>query len=195
LFGVKSNSNGVGADIWLDVNTDNGIQSLHHEIGGGSSPYAQSSLAADIGLGSGLDSGKSYVIPRLVIEWPSGVVQIRYNVAADRRATFFEWGVTSVGQNPTGVSKPTLLDNFPNPFNPMTTISYSLPNAGFTTLDIFDVRGHHIRSLVATGLPAGFHSVDWDGLDEDNRAVPSGVYIYRLVFGDSSQARRMVLLR
>ncbi len=90
--------------------------------------------------------------------------------------------------------------NFPNPFNPETEIRYEIP-AGpgtrrRTVLQIYNLLGQLVRTLVDRTEPAGFYAVKWDGRDEFGRQVPSGVYIYRLRSGNEfSATRKMTLVR
>lgn len=69
--------------------------------------------------------------------------------------------------------------NFPNPFNPSTTISYQLPENAAVTLDIYDMMGKKIASLVNGNKSAGYHSVVWNGMDVSGNGVASGMYLYR----------------
>jgi hypothetical protein len=88
-----------------------------------------------------------------------------------------------------------LLANVPNPFNPTTTIHYELPVAGHVKLDVHDVRGRLVRTLVDGPVEAGRRAVVWEGRDSDGRRVASGVYFYRLRVGSFVETRRMVLLK
>ncbi len=83
----------------------------------------------------------------------------------------------------------------PNPFNPQTEIHYALPQAGTTSLEIYDVKGRHVRTLVDTVVPAGQHTVLWDGQNGRGHTVASGTYFARLVFGQESQVKAMSLVR
>jgi flagellar hook assembly protein FlgD len=83
----------------------------------------------------------------------------------------------------------------PNPFNPQTTISYSLGAAGDGELAIYDLAGRRVKTLVSGYVDAGQHEAQWGGRDEQGRRVASGVYLYRLVAGDFVETRRMVLLK
>ncbi len=85
--------------------------------------------------------------------------------------------------------------NVPNPFNPRTEISFALAHSGQTRLSIFDVRGMLIRRLLDEDLPAGPHTVVWDGTDQSGQAASSGTYLYRLESGPVVQARKMLLVR
>ena len=88
-----------------------------------------------------------------------------------------------------------LLPNFPNPFNQQTTIRFSLPDATRARLEIFDILGQKVRTLVDGELPAGYHSVNWNGQDEAGQPVSSGVYLLRLQAGKLREVRRMLLLK
>lgn len=88
-----------------------------------------------------------------------------------------------------------LHQNYPNPFNPSTTIEYELSKPSRVTLVIYNSLGQQVRTLVDQPLGVGAHRVQWDGKDDEGNAMPSGVYVYRLVAGDSRQERKMVLVR
>ena len=84
--------------------------------------------------------------------------------------------------------------NYPNPFNPATIIPYQLPIATSVRLDVFNVLGQRIATLVNGPQVAGFHTARWDGTDAAGRAVAAGVYFYRL-YGDGVRlTQRMVLV-
>jgi len=86
--------------------------------------------------------------------------------------------------------------NYPNPFNPVTAISYTVPGAGAQVrLAIYDLTGRKVRTLVDEGKAGGDHVVTWRGEDEAGRAVGSGVYFYRLEIGDYRVERKMVMLK
>jgi subtilisin family serine protease len=89
----------------------------------------------------------------------------------------------------------TLAGAVPNPFNPVTHISYTLPTAGFVSLRIFDVSGRLINNLVAEPRSAGQHRERWDGRDQSGREVASGVYMSRLSVGEVTEIKSMLLLR
>ena len=95
-----------------------------------------------------------------------------------------------------------LSQNFPNPFNPSTQIQLTLPEAGVVELTVCDNLGQVVRTLLGTWRDAGVHLFSWDDVDDDGRAVASGMYTYtaRLQRGEHqdselSQARRMTLVR
>ncbi len=90
---------------------------------------------------------------------------------------------------------PSLNQNFPNPFNPETSISYSLPKSGVVTIDIFNSKGQLIRSLVNEAKPAGKHTIIWNGTDNNNRPVASGIYLYRMTSNSCSVTNKMMLMK
>jgi len=88
-----------------------------------------------------------------------------------------------------------LHQNFPNPFNPTTTISYDLQKESDVGLAVYDMLGNEVAILVNSSQLAGVRYVQWDGTDSIGRPVSSGVYIYLIEAGEFVQARKMVLLR
>jgi flagellar hook assembly protein FlgD len=92
---------------------------------------------------------------------------------------------------PTGLpGRFVLWQNYPNPFNSSTTIIYELPVANYVRLEVFNLMGEKVKTLIDGTQKAGQGSVFWDA-----SAVSSGIYLYRLTAGDSQQRRRMFLVR
>jgi parallel beta-helix repeat protein len=89
----------------------------------------------------------------------------------------------------------TLLQNYPNPFNPETEIPYQLPAATHINLTIYNLLGQKIRSLVDKEQEAGFHSVHWDGNDENGTSVASGVYLYAICVDEFKKVKKVLLVR
>jgi hypothetical protein len=89
----------------------------------------------------------------------------------------------------------SLSQNYPNPFNPVTTIAYSLPERSQVMLEIFNVLGQRVKTLVSAVQPAGRHSIVWDAKDEQGKDVASGIYFYRLEAGEFSESKKMVILK
>ncbi|MDP8269248.1 MAG: FlgD immunoglobulin-like domain containing protein [Candidatus Tenebribacter davisii] len=88
-----------------------------------------------------------------------------------------------------------LHQNHPNPFNPTTIISFDLVNAGEVTLNVYNVKGELVRTLASENLSAGYNSVTWNGTDENNKQVSSGVYFYKLKAGNYEETKKMILLK
>jgi predicted CXXCH cytochrome family protein len=85
--------------------------------------------------------------------------------------------------------------NYPNPFNPTTRISFSLPQRANVRLDVYDMLGKQVATLLNDSREAGNWNVDWNGLDRNGRHVSSGVYFYRLEAGSFSSVKKMVMLK
>jgi hypothetical protein len=88
-----------------------------------------------------------------------------------------------------------LSQNYPNPFNPTTTIKYELPQQADVKLEIFDMLGRQVRTLVNRSHQAGYYIINWDGRDEQGQMVASGVFFYQLRAGSFVQTRKMALVR
>jgi hypothetical protein len=88
-----------------------------------------------------------------------------------------------------------LAKNYPNPFNPTTTISFSLAEAAAVNLSIYNTKGQLVRQLAARDMMAGKHHLVWDGRDSRGSNVSSGLYFYRLQAGKFSQSRKMILMK
>ncbi len=89
----------------------------------------------------------------------------------------------------------TLNQNYPNPFNPETNISFDLPTGSLATLDIFDIMGRKVVTLVDKELEAGSYTVTWDGRDQSGEKASSGIYFYRLATGFGVRQAKMTLLK
>jgi len=85
--------------------------------------------------------------------------------------------------------------NYPNPFNPETNIQFALPEAGRVELEVYNVLGQKVITLVDEQLPAGYHTVIWDGTDSRGMKVASGVYFYRIEANEFNSYRKMLLLK
>ncbi|MBD3347782.1 MAG: T9SS type A sorting domain-containing protein [Candidatus Eisenbacteria bacterium] len=95
-----------------------------------------------------------------------------------------------------GPARLSLRQNTPNPFNPVTTIRFSVPSgAGRVSLDVYSVTGRHVARLLGEELSAGPHSIVWDGSDDLGRKVSSGIYFARLSTDEKTQTIKMTLLK
>ena len=112
-----------------------------------------------------------------------------------------EQGLTRIIlDKPTSVTveKPepvTVLTAFPNPFNPMTTISFNLSENGHAKLVIYNLTGQKIRTLADDRMTAGRHTVIWDGRNDTGNSVAAGVYLTRLTTGGYVETCKMVLVK
>lgn len=105
----------------------------------------------------------------------------------------------------SGVTEPTpgiadhssysLSPNVPNPFSQITHIGFNAPKKGAVKLEIFDIHGSLVKTLLQGDIEAGYHELDWNGTDESGRNVPSGTYTYRLSAGETVLSRTMILMK
>jgi hypothetical protein len=89
----------------------------------------------------------------------------------------------------------TLWSAHPNPFNPETTIDFSLASAVRVYVAVYDVKGALVRTLVDENQTAGDHSVRWNGVDEKGRSAASGIYFVRMIAGTYTDVRKIVMLK
>jgi hypothetical protein len=101
-------------------------------------------------------------------------------------------GVTENAGHPRSLA---ILGNTPNPFNPSTTISFSLPRSGRAELAVYSATGQRVRTLLSDALSAGSHSVTWDGRDDSGKPVSSGLYFSRLTTGKQTATGKMLLMK
>jgi photosystem II stability/assembly factor-like uncharacterized protein len=130
------------------------------------------------------------------------VINLRWRMFADAAVTSWGWAIDNINVDTDYVATVgdvpalrSLEQNFPNPFNPKTTIAFSLDRSGPVKLQVFDVKGRLVRTLVDETRAAGPHRIDWDGKDGGGRPAAAGIYMYRLDAGDFVQQRKMTLLK
>jgi len=185
LEGTTSNRSAIGARVRVVAG---GVSQIR-EIDGGSGCHSQNSLAAEFGLGS------ATVVDTVEVIWPSGIVQSVATVAADQFMLLVESDPTGVAEGDGVPSTFALYGNAPNPFNPVTTIRFGLPDWSRVVLDVYDLRGRRIAVLADEVRDAGYFDVIWDGKDDRGRSVASGVYFVRMVSSDFTATQKMILIR
>ena len=100
-----------------------------------------------------------------------------------------------INNNHSVVKDFKLEQNYPNPFNPSTKIRFSLPKSEFVSIEIFDITGNEIYTLVNSSVSAGSYSVEWNSVNNSGENVSSGVYFYVIKAGTYTETRRMILVR
>jgi flagellar hook assembly protein FlgD len=88
-----------------------------------------------------------------------------------------------------------LQQNYPNPFNPSTLISFSISQTDYVKLQVYNVKGQLVKTLISDMLDAGRHSITWYGDNDKGSAVSSGIYFYRLECSSHSQTKKMLLMK
>jgi hypothetical protein len=103
--------------------------------------------------------------------------------------------IVGVPWNPSGPAGFALHAGAPNPFMRSTLLSFELPRTEHVRLEVFDMSGRRVRTLLSESQPPGRHTVTWDGADEHGRRSAAGLYHYRLQAGRFVAARQVVLVR
>ena len=98
--------------------------------------------------------------------------------------------ISEINQHTTIAKHFKLFQNFPNPFNPITTIEFNLSKTGKVTLKIFNILGEEVETLLSASLHSGSHSQQWDA-----SMMPSGIYYYQLQAGEYQEVKKMMLMK
>ncbi|GAB1468541.1 hypothetical protein MASR2M64_12730 [Candidatus Cloacimonadota bacterium] len=167
-------------------------------------------------LASSLPGGFQYVSGPDYVEAPAAWTEFAYDLSAydnqevwiaircvsDNAFVFYvdDFAVYSDGGVPnTDLTVPVvataLLGNYPNPFNPETTISFSMKETAFVSLEIYNVKGQLVKTMLNGVQGAGNHKVTWNGMDNNGRAVSSGVYYYKMNTGKYSSTKKMIMMK
>ncbi|MCK4461197.1 MAG: T9SS type A sorting domain-containing protein, partial [candidate division Zixibacteria bacterium] len=170
----------AGNDIYAVVKFTNAT--YDHPIvadGSGSSEIATTYMSQTGGSGSWIDMGSDPY----------------YDDVAIRVRTSPTLSLGADDDDPTTPYRWSLSHNYPNPFNPSTTILYSLATRSHVTITIYNVLGQEVNVIVDDVKSAGEYDASWDGADFGGRGVASGIYFYRLAADDHTETAKMVLLR
>ena len=134
----------------------------------------------------------------------SGTAQIRFVFGSASLFTGEGWYIDDIHySNTTGSNNDTIIpitnqlySNFPNPFNPTTTISFDIAQASsFVTLDIYNIKEQKVKTLVNDDLEVGKHTILWDGKDDSGKSVSSGIYFYKMKTAKYTSTRKMILMK
>jgi hypothetical protein len=114
-----------------------------------------------------------------------------------------KWSIVSATTSPSVVveTKPKmpsifyLFQNHPNPFNPVTSLRYDLPEDGIVNITIYDMLGRIVKTLVNGSQMAGYKSIKWNATNDRNEPVSAGIYLYTIQAGEFRQTKKMVLLK
>ncbi len=140
-------------------------------------------------------------VPELVNHY----VYLRFKIVADYVLNDPGWWIDDIKiiastgayiNNDIPVYSSELIGNYPNPFNPTTTISFSVTqNSDFVNLSIYNLKGQKVKTLVNAKLASDFYTYVWDGTNDSGRSVTSGIYFYKMRNADYSKTRKMILLK
>ncbi|MGH1362451.1 MAG: FG-GAP-like repeat-containing protein [Calditrichia bacterium] len=184
LTGNPSNTSAIGAKVRARTSLNSNIVWQMREITGQASLASQNDATLHFGLGN------SAIVDSLIVEWPSGYTERIANIAINQKLEITEQFVAAVEPQPGVASSFYLQQNYPNPFNPQTTIRYGLPKASAVTLEVFNLLGQKVSTLINENQAAGNYQIKLNASD-----YVSGVYVYRLTTGGHVFTRKMVVLR
>ncbi len=164
-----------------------------------------------------IPQGFQYVSPGNYVEAPAGWMEYIYDLSAydgqtvrigircvsddafifyvDDFSVHSDGGTVDIDDPGMPALVTELQGNYPNPFNPSTTIRYSVKEATPVTIGIYNVKGQLVKTLVNEDKSSGNHSVVWNGRDNNNQAVSSGVYFYKMLAGKYSSTKKMILMK
>jgi hypothetical protein len=194
---------------------------LFIQLDGDDMPQEIGAFVGDTCIGASVVETDQVQINAYVSSAPAGTIELQFSYggrAADRRISQFNCVELSDphhvltdlpsrsggdaylinlrdGEAPTPGITTLAARNYPNPFNPETTISYSLPQDGPVCVKVFNSRGQLVTTLVDGEQPSGVYTVTWKGTDAAGNHVSSGIYFYRVTAGNTSINRKMVLLK
>ncbi len=181
-----------GASNFGEIYVTDGSGDTRVELEDGNHPYNNGSTA-DLQD----DDPNFFVEAGNTFESISGIMYFSFGnyKLNPRQESDFVGFATSVEENGTIPTVFNLDQNYPNPFNPTTSISYDLPKNEFVSINVFDLMGREVKTLVNKEQVAGFRSVKWDATNNLGQPVSAGMYIYTIQAGEFRQTRKMVLLK
>ncbi|KPJ63503.1 hypothetical protein AMJ44_14390 [candidate division WOR-1 bacterium DG_54_3] len=189
--------------VWVDERDDNynGDSELYYKrsMDGGETWELEKRLTNASGAGYN-PSMATDDYNRVHIVWGEEyrVEDVAWNIYYKRSGFGCDGWEVSVDQVQEAMAIPSqysLSQNYPNPFNPDTRIEYSLPQDSQVKLTVYNTLGQRVKTLVNEEQKSGFHTVRWNGENEEGRDVSSGIYFYRMVAGNFSQTKKMVILK
>ncbi len=128
--------------------------------------------------GTGPDVGGELIYAAMDIEFPGAWIDPEASINNDEIPVFAVLG-----------------NNYPNPFNPETTINYEIKEAGIVCIEVFNIKGQIVKTLVNEYLTADNYSIVWNGTNANNESVSSGVYFYKMKSGTYISAKKMILMK
>ena len=135
------------------------------------------------------------LVLRPMMETENGLIEIGRGELADESLAFNQIASLGAIAVETRPEEFALRNNYPNPFNPSTTIKYQLPDAADVRLEIFNVVGQSVRTLVSEQRNAGRYEAQWDATNNNGQSLSSGIYFYRLQAGEFQEVKKMLLMK
>jgi len=188
LEGTKSNRDAVGSLV--TIYTGEKKQIRYTKCGNGFVRQDNPWVHFGIGFATAVDS--------IVIRWPLGYRQVITNPEINQYHEIKEPDLSSVKANENAsafINTCLLFQNYPNPFNLSTKIAYEISQPSHVTLEIFDMTGKRLTTVVNKMQPAGHFENEWNGFDRENNELPTGVYFYRMRANDFTYTKKMILAK
>ena len=173
-------------ELWMEVDISGDNVSVISDFVVG---FGSINETAHIGYDGGLNNGRSWDFDSGASTWESWT-----EAYLIRAIVVYETGIEEELGAPI-VETYKLKQNYPNPFNPSTAISFDLPTDTHTTLNIYNIKGQLVKTLVNDEFKAGSYTIQWDGKDNEDEIIGSGIYFYKLEAGDYTETRSMVMLK
>ena len=176
------------------VNESQDFEDIYKDSG---SPYYN-----PIDVNEGIELNKFLVTYSSFIDGKTYWWRVRYR---DKNLQWSEWSDewSFINGEPQAVSDPSpaviketkLYGNYPNPFNPATTIRFALKDAGNVSLKIYSIDGRLVKTLVNDNMPSGDYKIFWNGMDDNNIPVPTGTYLYRIEADNYTKTMKALLIK
>jgi hypothetical protein len=202
-LGLETANNWIGFDLWGTKSNKDAIGSLVTLYAGDTKLIRYTKAAQTWKIQDNpyvhFGIGQATSVDSVVIRWPLGDVEVFTNLAINQYHKIYELGDTSVkNKNANNVDKPMSFDlaqNYPNPFNPETNISYQLSENSKVVLEVYNISGQKIITLVDGFKSAGTHSITWSGENHQHQLMPSGMYVYQLKSADIILTKKMLFIQ
>jgi hypothetical protein len=156
--------------------------------------------AQQLPAGTGIEMIKIPMLAARIVE-AGNTNQVKLSKALLSTANSASIAVRGIDEEPLLPETFELFQNYPNPFNPTTTIMFTIGAAEngaltqYTNLNIYNILGQRVKTLVDDELPTGRYQMEWNATSESGQRVATGVYFYRLVVGQNSQSKKMLLIK
>jgi len=150
-----------------------------------------------VGYGQTLSDGELMLdlVLRPIMETENGLIEVSRGELADASLAFNQIASLGAIAVETRPEEFALQNNYPNPFNPSTTIKYQLPDAVDVRLEIYNVVGQVVRTLIGEQQNAGRYEYQWDATNNNGQSLSSGIYFYRLQAGEFQEVKKMLLMK
>jgi hypothetical protein len=190
LTRLNGQAGSLGARAKLVTDTDT-LQIREMGTGGGWLSFNEPVLHFGVGLADTVRS--------LEVSWPGGQTLTETDLLVNQVLEWTEPEPEDISPAPEHPDFPelrlALMPAYPNPFNPRTTLTFTLPRRQEASLDVYDVRGRKVTRLLHETMEPGRHTVIWQGTDQQDRPVAAGVYLVRLRAGQQTRTRGITLIK